>query len=89
MPDTIIATDSPWLEMQDAVRSLQKTKVPLAVFVALMWVVTAILLAQSRPIDMGVFFLAILGGFVAVVLHDVHQFCLGTMERVRQLGERA
>jgi len=81
------SVSSPWLEMQNALRSLRRTTYVLSGFLVFALVVLG-LMSIRGTLEVSLVFVIGLGPFITVILADLRQFCEGVMERIRQLSEK-
>ena len=86
--ESLTSMRSPWLEMQDALRSLRRTTYALSGFLVVVLSVLGFRAATLAAFEVSLVFVVGLGMFLAVVLVDLRQFCEGATERIRQLGDR-
>lgn len=80
------SVSSPWLEMQDALKSLRQTTYVLSGFLGFLLLVLGLTWMRGA-LELSLVFVIVLGLFLTVIIVDLRQFCEAMAERIRQLSE--
>ncbi len=83
MESMVSKVPSAWLGMESAVRAIANLLLLLYVLTSLLVIASLAAFANQRVLDLT----WVLAATIALALREVRRFCLGAMERMRQLGE--